>query len=342
MSINNPKVSIIMPVYNAVEYIDAAIKSILAQTYPFFELIIIDDGATDGTAEVCLKYAAKDERILYIRQSNGGICKARNEGIKRATGKYIAFSDHDDEYMPDYLELMVKKAELDNLDIVKCGVYYEEMYSDKSREIRKEFFKDEVLTKNLLIERYVSFPVSFWGVWNSLYKASMLRSSRLSFPENIRHGQEDFYFNTSIIPFINRIGFLSKCLYKHFRRLSQSTSAKFYNDRIDAMQAFYQMECKVLKPLVDDKKWQKMATLIYSQKITGILSYCFRTLNAEESMPKCKWALDRFMKNNPYLQSKSMYSCIVQTGNLKYAFVLYLATNRYYKLLFLLWNLKNR
>ena len=91
-------VSIILPVYNAVNYIEKTITSVLNQTYKNFELIIVDDGATDGTSEICRNYAQKDYRISYYKQNNFGTAVARNRGIELAKGEYIAFLDHDDEY----------------------------------------------------------------------------------------------------------------------------------------------------------------------------------------------------------------------------------------------------
>lgn len=93
-------VSIILPVYNAVNYIEKTITSVLNQTYKNFELIIVDDGATDGTSEICRNYAQKDYRISYYKQNNFGTAVARNRGIELAKGEYIAFLDHDDEYFP--------------------------------------------------------------------------------------------------------------------------------------------------------------------------------------------------------------------------------------------------
>ena len=104
-------VSIILPVYNAVNYIEKTITSVLNQTYKNFELIIVDDGATDGTSEICRNYAQKDYRISYYKQNNFGTAVARNRGIELAKGEYIAFLDHDDEYLPHFLEELLEISE---------------------------------------------------------------------------------------------------------------------------------------------------------------------------------------------------------------------------------------
>ena len=104
MDNNRIKVSVIMPVYNSGEYLKTAVESILNQSLKEIELILVDDGSTDGSSERCDEYAAKDSRVVVIHQKNGGICNARNVALKIARGEYIGFSDHDDEYLPGLLE----------------------------------------------------------------------------------------------------------------------------------------------------------------------------------------------------------------------------------------------
>ena len=92
------KITVIMPVYNSGHYLDDAVKSVLSQDFDSFELILVDDGSTDGTSEKCDILSQNDKRVVVIHQSNGGICNARNEAIKIARGEYLAFADHDDTY----------------------------------------------------------------------------------------------------------------------------------------------------------------------------------------------------------------------------------------------------
>lgn len=340
--ISDIKVSIIMPVYNAKNYIEVAITSIIKQTYKNFELIIIDDGSTDGTANICKKFAKYYNNVRYYKQNNLGTCAARNKGIELATGEYIAFSDHDDEYISNYLEVLVGMAENNNLDIVKCGVYYEEAYSNGIIKCRKESFKQEIVTQNELVERYNDLPISYFGVWNSLYKTSILRDNNIRFPVEIRHGQEDYFFNTEIIPFIKKIGFSEKCLYRHFRRISQSTSTKFYQDRIEHMSLYFEKECEILQPLINKSNWKVMYSVLYARKITGVLSYVFNTTmsyKTDNAVDNIKFYLD----NTPYLEKLSVneWVCLIKSYP-KYALVLFLSINQKYRLLISFWGLKNK
>ena len=116
---NKIKVSVIMPVYNSGEYLQTAVDSILSQSLKDIELILVDDGSTDGSSEKCDEYAKKDKRVVVIHQKNGGICNARNAALNIARGEYIGFSDHDDEYLPGLLEDNYKLCITQNLDFVK-------------------------------------------------------------------------------------------------------------------------------------------------------------------------------------------------------------------------------
>lgn len=113
-----PLVSTIMPAYNAEQYIEAAIESVLAQTYENWELMVVDDGSIDGTAEIVRRFAASDARIKYIYQANQMLARARNNGIRHSEGSLIAFLDSDDLWLPEKLELQVAAIEAERADLV--------------------------------------------------------------------------------------------------------------------------------------------------------------------------------------------------------------------------------
>ncbi len=119
-------VSIIVPVYNVEEYLQPCIDSISGQTYPSFELLLVDDGSTDGSGAICDTVANNDSRIKVIHKPNGGLSDARNHGMQYARGKYITFIDSDDTVAKDFLSIMVTKAEEQNADIVQCSFALQE------------------------------------------------------------------------------------------------------------------------------------------------------------------------------------------------------------------------
>lgn len=114
-------ISIIMPVYRTEPFIAEAIESVLRQTYPYWELVIIDDGSPDQAPAIAESYSAKDKRIKVIHQVNQGLSGARNAGIDHSTGEYICFLDSDDFYLPNFLKEMTKRLEETNGESVYCG-----------------------------------------------------------------------------------------------------------------------------------------------------------------------------------------------------------------------------
>lgn len=119
-----PMASIIMPVYNSEKFMSAAIESVLCQTYSDWELVIIDDGSSDHSKEIATKFSLRDQRITIVHnEQNLGIAKTRNRGIERVTGKYVAFLDSDDLWLPNKLEEQLAIMEKNNIDF-SCSSYF--------------------------------------------------------------------------------------------------------------------------------------------------------------------------------------------------------------------------
>ncbi len=106
-----PAVSVVIPVYNSEKYVEKCIQSVMAQTLPDLEIIIINDGSTDESGRILRELTQKDSRIVLLEQANQGVAAARNQGVEKATGKYITFVDGDDYLQEDYIELMYNLAE---------------------------------------------------------------------------------------------------------------------------------------------------------------------------------------------------------------------------------------
>ena len=121
----NPTISIIVPVYNTERYLPKCLDSIAAQTFTDFEVLMIDDGSTDGSREVCERYSRSDSRFVTIHQSNQGVSASRNNGLKQARGNYIAFVDSDDYVHPQMLELLYKAIRQGEYDLVVWNKLYD-------------------------------------------------------------------------------------------------------------------------------------------------------------------------------------------------------------------------
>lgn len=117
-----PTVSVIIPLYNKEKAIEKTIRSVLKQSYTDFELIIVDDGSTDGSADIVRKLALADERIIYIYKDNGGVSSARNYGLSKSVGEWIVFIDADDEMLPDNLDTLLKLVIKYKVNVGACNV----------------------------------------------------------------------------------------------------------------------------------------------------------------------------------------------------------------------------
>lgn len=118
---SKPLVSIIVPVYQVKDYIGECVESLIRQTYTNLEILLVDDGSMDGSGAICDEYASKDNRIRVIHQENQGLSAARNAGLDRAAGEYVAFVDSDDAVLPDFIEVLYELAERYQADIAACA-----------------------------------------------------------------------------------------------------------------------------------------------------------------------------------------------------------------------------
>ena len=117
-----PLVSVIVPVYNVLPYLREALDSVINQTYKNLEILIVDDGSTDGSGEVCDEYLS-DPRVIVIHQENKGLSGARNTGLDRMTGEYVAFIDSDDAFKPEMIERMLETITRNKAEMSICGYY---------------------------------------------------------------------------------------------------------------------------------------------------------------------------------------------------------------------------
>ena len=227
-----PKISVIMPVYNSKQFLRMAVDSVLNQTFKDFELILVDDGSKDGSGAVCDEYAQIDARVKVIHQENGGICSARNTGMKAAVGEYLAFIDNDDEYLPNLLEENYTLAKEHDADVVKYGYRVEETFTggfvDNRQQVAKQF---TVITLESLAKHYIECRNSgaFNMIWNGLYKQAFLKEKKLVFNEQCKLGYEDWIFNSLLYSQISKMILNPSVEYVHYQREGFSTSKK-YND----------------------------------------------------------------------------------------------------------------
>ena len=163
---DNIKVSVTVPIYNTAKYLRQCLDSLKAQTLKNIEFILVDDGSTDISGEICEEYAKKDSRFKVIHQRNGGVAAARQTGLDNAHGEYVIVCDSDDWVEPDMYERMFLKAKETDADIVMCGYIAE--YSDGRKVPKQKWFK------------HLDFESHVKELFNSSYNSSWIRLVRRS------------------------------------------------------------------------------------------------------------------------------------------------------------------
>lgn len=229
-----PEISLIMPVYNAENFILEAVTSILKQTFRNFELIIIDDGSTDNSYKICCEFSKSDNRVKIKKTDNQGICKARNLGLKLANGKYIGFVDHDDILDENLLLDNYRLIKDNNADWIKFGKIEHIVYKDKTINKKQSNFENRILINNEI--KLNLFTLRKQGVltyvWDSLFSKDIIEKLNLSFDEYFRYGNEDIDFCQRYVEGANKLIINSKNYYHHFTRLGVSTSSKFSIEKL--------------------------------------------------------------------------------------------------------------
>jgi len=213
----NPKISIIVPIYNAEKHINKCVDSILNQTYKNFELLLINDGSPDNSGKICDDYALKDERLIVKHKQNNGVSSARNLGLKIATGEYILFVDSDDWIENRALEILANHMVTNNSDTVIFGVI-KSLVSNK-RVIRSEFngyYKNHEINISGLLSDFAYYlnSVGMQPSWMYLFKASIISKHKLVFNEEMVL-YEDFNFNLRYLKHCNKISFIPDALYHY-------------------------------------------------------------------------------------------------------------------------------
>lgn len=213
------QLTVVVPVYNVEKYLDKCIKSILEQTVPVGEIILVDDGSKDESGKIADEYALKYNNIKVIHQENGGLSAARNSGIESATKKYIAFVDSDDYIEPTMYEELLRRMQEENADISIGGVWYEkesgEKYSPYEFNVEKKWNKKEALIE---LNSYKYFNMSFCdAVFNrKLFETEGYGDERLRFPEGKLC--EDFYLMHKVVARAETVVYTSTPFYHYLQR----------------------------------------------------------------------------------------------------------------------------
>jgi len=197
-------ISVIVPVYNAEQYVERCVNSICNQTYKNLEIILVNDGSKDTSKDICESLVAKDSRITLINQENGGSSIARNTGLKNATGNIISFVDSDDYIEHNMLETMLQLMIDHDLEVVEVE---RNAASDTVRFDNSFTIEDPIVTTKRIIK------TTAFQVWKRIYKRSLVEGMR--FIPKIIH--QDVFFTIDVINKVSKIGFLNSPMYRYNR-----------------------------------------------------------------------------------------------------------------------------
>lgn len=304
-------ISIIVPVYNAEKYLARCIDSILCQTFGDFELILVNDGSSDKSKEICEKYSESDPRIKLINQENSGVSATRNAGLDSASGEYIGFVDSDDFIEKNMYEELYNILKKTGADISVCGI--KDVYSEETGNFQK--IENKVLTFDAksALECILSGKLLTMYSVNKLYKKELF--------ENLRYPvgkiYEDTVVSVQIFSKCSRIAYSPAILYYYFRNSGSITFQKFSMkdmDIIDSGEFVFDFIKKVSPNLMKAAQYRRYWSYLY---VLDKMVLCGINKNDREY-----YKIKKFVKkniwniiSNPYFSFKRKLGALIITFN---------------------------
>ena len=229
------KISIIIPAYNVKPYVTKCVESVINQSYTNLEIILIDDGSTDGTSRICDELAQRDNRIIVIHQQNKGLSEARNAGLNVATGEWIAFLDSDDWIECEMYEHLLKMALEYGADISSCSsrnVYGNEKSVEQIADEKISVFEKEKIIEGLITQEMIRYEV-----WNKLWKRDFISDVRF-IPGQV---SEDVHFDRVLFLKANKIVHTNQIYHNYLISRPGNTNSTFKFARMCVYDEFEQM-----------------------------------------------------------------------------------------------------
>lgn len=261
-------VSIIVPVYNAENYLKRCVDSVLAQEYKYFELLLMDDGSTDSSAELCDRYAAQDERVRVVHKANTGVSDTRNRALDMAKGEYLQFLDADDWLTPDATRLFVQSAKTSGCDMVIADFY---RVSGENLSHKGDIEKEGLLTREEFAGFMMENPADFYyGVlWNKLYRRELVEKQHLRMDPSISWC-EDFIFNMEYIRHCRSIYALQVPVYYYVKTKGSLVSSQgaSINNTIRMKLNVFEYYHQFYKELYDEESYDNIRFQVHRFFVT--------------------------------------------------------------------------
>ena len=245
---STPLISIIVPVYNVESYLRRCLDSIQSQTFSDFEVILVDDGSTDNSGNICDAYVRTDHRFTVIHQSNTGVSAARNTGLNVARGKYINFVDADDEVLPNCLELLLANA-ADDVGLVS-GSYIK--YTNNVLVPGIKLSKSRRYSRNQFIRKMsnnIKERNAVRTLWSKLFDSSIIKSNRLQFDSKVTYGEDSVFLYDYMFHCDKSVACIPEHVYVYYRRSDGLAMSQLYKYSSKGKNVFFARE-KILEMAV--------------------------------------------------------------------------------------------
>lgn len=245
---DNPLVSIVVPAYNAENYIRKCIDSVLRQSYSNLELVIVNDGSTDRTKEICDLYASLDERVHVIHKKNAGVSAARNRGITEAKGILICFLDSDDWLSPGIIQIGVNKFKDNCLNMWGAVEFLPNSLTKHECIVARHLTREELVANAIYRipnDKYV-LGTYFRAVWGKLFEKEIIDEYAIKFPENLHMG-EDAVFLINYLAHISGVNVVADEGYNYNRMNEGSATAKYHYDLYEQSEIQYENIVEAIK-----------------------------------------------------------------------------------------------
>ena len=301
------KISIIVPVYNVEVYLRECIDSILKQTYTNLEIILVNDGSTDSSLDICKEYKKKHKNIMIVDKKNGGVSDARNAGLDVATGEYIMFSDPDDFYAPNSCEVLYNAIKKTGVEFVSANFAFT---NNDGTPWKKPMFSDKFQETEITIEDYQkSFYLLNCGVWNKIFRREFIEKNKMRF--EIGLPSEDDIFITYAFMKAKKAYYIKDIVYFYRQRdIKKGNLSISYNCSIDYFNGINKTYKIVYKNFKNNKQMD-FYRYYYAKRISYIL-YKFidsTVLTDKEKikvLKKMKWFYDVKREVNPPMTSRTL------------------------------------
>ena len=269
---DNPIVSVIIPVYNTEKYLDKCISSVREQTYKNIEILLIDDGSKDKSGEICDRHGAEDDRIRVIHICNSGVSHARNLGIQQSSGKYLFFVDSDDYIDSGMITDQVSAMEHEGADLCISALSRENLLTDFCIDLDKPCESEMAfLLKNHLL----------FGPMVKIYRRDLVNKHGMFFSEDFSYG-EDLLFNLGYLWYVDRICYVNRCYYHYVTENTQSLSRKV---RWNAFENDMVLHRELKKWLLEKNLMSKIAQDILADRVVGTASDAIALVYRQD----CPW-----------------------------------------------------